>query len=68
MGLEDEAHSTIRSQILALDPLPSLDKIFNIIQQEENHKRLILGRDNKAETIMAVAVREKSNAAEKGSC
>ena len=30
MELNDESYSTIRSQILALDPLPSLDKIFNI--------------------------------------
>jgi len=37
MGLNDDIYSTLRSQILALDPLPSLDKIYNIIQQEENH-------------------------------
>ena len=30
MGLNDDLYSTIRSQILALDPLPPLDKIVNI--------------------------------------
>ena len=30
MGLRDDSYSTIRSQILALDPLLSLDRIFNI--------------------------------------
>ena len=68
MGLDDETYSTIRSQILVLDPLPPLDKIFNIIQQGENHKRLMLGRDNRAETAVAFAAREKSNAAERGPC
>jgi len=36
MGLNDELYATIRSQILALDPLPPLDKIFNTTQQEES--------------------------------
>jgi len=34
MGLDDEAYSNVRSQILTLDPLPALDKIFNMVQQE----------------------------------
>ena len=42
MGLNDELYATLRSQILALDPLPSLDKIFNMTQQEESHKKLII--------------------------
>ena len=47
MGLSDEAYSTVQSQILALDPLPSLDKIFNMIQQEENHKKMMMNQDAK---------------------
>jgi len=42
MGLNDELHSTIQSQILTLDPLTPFDKIFNITQQEENHKTVML--------------------------
>ena len=41
IGLDDEAYSNVHSQILALDPLPSLDKIFNMVQQEENHKKVM---------------------------
>jgi len=41
MGLNDDSYSTIRSQIFALDPLPPLDKIFNLTQQEENHRRVM---------------------------
>jgi len=68
MGLEDECYATVKSQVLAMDPLPSLDRIFNMIQQEEHHKSLMLRRDNRTETAMAFATREKSNVAEKGSC
>jgi len=43
-GLDIDLYSRIRSQILAPDPLPPVDKIFNIIQQEENYKKVIIGR------------------------
>jgi len=32
MGLNDDLYSTLQSQILALDSLPPLDKIFNMTQ------------------------------------
>ena len=35
MGLDDDVYGTIRSQILAFDSLPSLDKIFNMIQKKK---------------------------------
>ena len=38
MGLNDESFGNVRSPIIAREPLPPLDEIFNIIQQEENHK------------------------------
>jgi len=56
MGLDDESFSTVRSQILALEPLPSLDKIFNIVQQKENHKRVMVNQEHKQNTIAAFAV------------
>ena len=31
MGLDDEVYVTVRSQVLAQDPPPSLDRIFNMI-------------------------------------
>ena len=68
MGLEDETYATIRSQVLALDHLPSLDRIFNMIQQEENYKRMMLRRDNRTETTMAFALRDRPSVVEKGSC
>jgi len=56
MGLNDESFSTIRSQILALDPLPALDRVFNMVQQEEHHKRIMGTREPRCETAAAVAV------------
>ena len=68
MGLNDELYSTLRSQILALDPLPPLDRIFNMTQQEESHKKIMVARDNRGETRMAFAVKEQTNMVEKGAC
>ena len=31
MGLDDEPYSIVRSQMLAVDPLPSMDKIYNML-------------------------------------
>ena len=56
MGLDDDCFSTVRSQILAFDPLPSLDKIFNMVQQEENHKRVMVARDSRHETTVTFAM------------
>ena len=41
MGESDELYSMIRSQILVLDPLTLLHKIFNITQLKENQKRVM---------------------------
>jgi len=68
MGLNDELYGPIRRQILALDPLPPLEKIFNITQQEENHKRVMVARDNRGEVGVAFAAKEQQNMTEKGAC
>jgi len=47
MGLDDDLYSNVRSQILALDPLPSLNRIFSIVQQEKNQKWVMRERDHK---------------------
>jgi len=36
--------------------LPPLEEIFNIVTQEEQHKRLMVGRDERTETTTAFAV------------
>jgi len=59
MGISNEIYGTIRNQILMLEPLSSLNKIFNMIQQEENHKQLMTGRDSRFEIAVAFAMKEK---------
>jgi len=61
MRLNDDVFSTIRSQILALDPLLTLDVIFNMVTQEENHRRVMMGRDNRSENMVVFVAREHMN-------
>ena len=56
----------MRSQLLAFDPLPSLNKIFSVVQQEETHKPVMRERDHKTEAA-AFAVTH-SNRGERVSC
>jgi len=56
MGLDDDSFSTIRSKILALESVPSSEKIFNMVQQEENHKQIMIGRDRRQEIMGGFAV------------
>jgi len=51
MGLNDDAYSTTRSQILALDPIPPLDKIFNMPQEEESHTKLRIARHTQNKSV-----------------
>jgi len=38
-----------------------LDVIFNMVTQEENHRRFMMGRDNRSENMVVFAAREHSN-------
>ena len=52
MGLNDETSPTIRSQVLALDPLPSINVILNMITQDENHKKVMIARDHRSKNMV----------------
>jgi len=45
MDLNDESFLTIESQVLTRHPLAPLDVIFNIVQQEEYHRRVMMSRE-----------------------
>ena len=73
MGLNDDVYASIRGQILAIEPLPSLDKIFSMVHQEESHKHMMLSRDDRAASATAFAInsgggRARLNNREKGTC
>ena len=57
MGLNEDVYGNIRSQILALDPLPSLNRIFSMVQQEENHRKRMVSDDNTHKGAAAFAVK-----------
>ena len=47
-GLDDDLYGNLRSQILRLEPLPTLGKVYAMVSQEEKHKTLTKGRDEYA--------------------
>ncbi|KAL4300277.1 hypothetical protein AHAS_Ahas17G0184800 [Arachis hypogaea] len=40
MGLDDASYGTVRSNILATDPLPSLNRVYAMLVQEEKVKNM----------------------------
>jgi len=67
-GFSDESFTSVRNQVLACDPWPSLDTIFNIIQQEENHKCIMMERDHHAKNAIALGATEQPTMVEKPTC
>ncbi|KAF5444667.1 hypothetical protein F2P56_033784 [Juglans regia] len=55
MGLHD-SYSPVRDQIMLLDPLPPLTKVFSIIQQQERHYQM--ASTNPSPDSLAFAVRK----------
>ena len=53
LGLHD-SYSSIRSQILATDPLPFVSKVYSILHQEEKQRRLHLPTPNSDAIVMFV--------------
>jgi hypothetical protein len=55
MGLNDELYGTVRSNLLATDPMPSLNKMYSILVQEERMRIITRGKEEKSE-VMALSV------------
>ncbi|CAH9073049.1 unnamed protein product [Cuscuta europaea] len=51
MGLDGERFCVLRSNILSQEKLPSLAEVYHMVGQEERHKKLIRGRENKDEVV-----------------
>jgi len=47
MRLDDDLYGNLRSQILTLEPLRTLGKVYAMVSQEEKHKMLTRGRDER---------------------
>lgn len=54
MGLDDY-YSNVRSQILMMDPLPSLNKVFALVLQDEKQKDIASKNRSNAEAVSFVS-------------
>lgn len=55
MGLDETVYATVRSNLLAQDPLPTLNKVYSTLVQEERVHTVTRAKDEKGE-VMAFAV------------
>ncbi|XP_026421774.1 uncharacterized protein LOC113317865 [Papaver somniferum] len=51
MGLDDAIYGTVRSHIIAQDPLPSLSRVYALVVQEERHHTIARTRDVRVEAV-----------------
>ncbi|VFQ68965.1 unnamed protein product [Cuscuta campestris] len=51
LGLDDEQFGHIRSQIIATEPVPDIHRGYALIVQEERHKSILRGRDDRTDAV-----------------
>ncbi|VFQ76707.1 unnamed protein product [Cuscuta campestris] len=51
LGLDDEQFGHIRSQIIASEPVPDIHRAYALIVQEERHKSIVRGRDDRTDAV-----------------
>ncbi|CAH9112676.1 unnamed protein product [Cuscuta epithymum] len=57
MGLDGETYGGLRSNILSMDDLPSLSRVYNVLLQEERHQKVTRNQD--AREVDAFAMRPR---------
>jgi hypothetical protein len=65
MGLDDALYGTVRSNLLAQDPLPTLNKVYATLIQEERLRTVTRTAEDRGE-VMAFAVQSNFKRKEKG--
>ncbi|KAL4561341.1 hypothetical protein LXL04_033506 [Taraxacum kok-saghyz] len=61
MGLHSDYFSTLRSSILSQDPLPSLDKAFQLVVQDERVRTAQASFEDKPPEVLGFSVRANLN-------
>lgn len=51
MGLDDGMYGTARSNILATDPLPSLNRVYSVMVQEERVRTMTRATEERREFV-----------------
>ena len=59
MGLDETVYGTVRSNLLTQDPLPSLNKVYSKLVQEECVRTVVCGKEEHGE-IMSFVVQADS--------
>lgn len=59
LGLDDEQFGSLRTQMLSMDPFPTINKAYSLASQEERHHSIVRSRDDKTE-IMSFAAQARS--------
>ncbi|KAJ8618561.1 hypothetical protein MRB53_014747 [Persea americana] len=60
MGLDD-SYSVLRTQIINIEPLPDLDRVYAMVSQEESHRSALQPRDNSPAVGFAVQSKASSS-------
>lgn len=55
MGLDDTTYGTVRSNLLATEPLPLLNRVYSTLIQDERMKAIIRTKEEQGE-VMGLAV------------
>ncbi|VFQ66003.1 unnamed protein product [Cuscuta campestris] len=51
LDLDDEQFGHIRSQIMATEPVPDIDRAYSLISQEERHRSIVRSRDDHTDFV-----------------
>ncbi|KAJ1688334.1 hypothetical protein LUZ63_019724 [Rhynchospora breviuscula] len=51
MGLDDAVLKNVRSHILSMEPLPSLNKVYSLVIQEERHRSIARGNEERTDAV-----------------
>ena len=65
MGLND-TYATVRGQILLMDPIPSLTKVFSHLVQDEKQKKINAGKKLQVDSAALAALIAKNNPTKSG--
>lgn len=51
MGLDDVVYGTMRSNILSMDPLPNINRVYAMAVQEERHRNIARSNNERSDRI-----------------
>lgn len=60
LGLDNSIFHTVTSQILNMDPLPTMNTAYQMIIRQERHGLIVRGKDERTE-VVAYAARQLIN-------